>query len=150
VNGFADTSAIVKLYADEAGHSTVRAFDHIIVSQIVRVELPAAVWRKHRMGELRAEAARGLTDAFEADYYGTDDDDPRFAVVAVTPAVLDDAASLCATRGLRAYDAVHLSSAIAARRADDSAAGFAVFDASLRAAAAAEGFQLVPGNDTSS
>ncbi len=46
--------------------------------------------------------------------------------------------------GLRAYDAVQLASAEAARAADPGCDSFACFDASLRDAAAGAGFALYP------
>jgi predicted nucleic acid-binding protein len=143
---FADSSALVKLYADEEGHDQIRALAAVAVAQLCRVEVVAAFWRKQRMGELDAPAAQLLTGEFEADYYGTDDEEPRFSVVGTTVAILDEAARLCATHGLRACDAVHLSSALATRDADPTCTTMAVFDSSLRAAAAAEGFTLVPAN----
>jgi predicted nucleic acid-binding protein len=141
---FADSSALVKLYADEEGHDHVRGLASMAVAQLARVEVPAALWRKQRMGELSAEDARLLTADFEADYYGTGSEPGRFAVVAATGSLLAEAARLCASRGLRAYDAIQLSSAIAVRRADESCTEFAAFDRSLRTAAAAEGFELLP------
>ena len=141
---FADSSALVKLYADEAGHEDIRRLTVLAVAQLARVEVPAALWRKQRMGELSASDARLLTASFEADYYGSDAEPPRFAAVAASGSLLDDAATLCASHGLRAYDAVQLSTALAVRRADGSCAAFAAFDRSLRTAAAAEGFDLVP------
>lgn len=116
------------------------------MAALARVEVPAALWRKHRLGELRADDARLLVADFEADYFGADDEPPRFAAVAATAGILDEAARLCAAHGLRAYDAVQLSSALAARRADESCTAFAVFDRALRGAAAAEGFDLVPAS----
>jgi predicted nucleic acid-binding protein len=98
------------------------------------------------MGELSASDARLLTTDFEADYFGTDSEQPRFAAVAATGKLLDEAARLCASHGLRAYDAVQLSSALAVRRVDESCTAFAAFDRSLRTAAASEGFELVPSN----
>lgn len=114
------------------------------VAQVARVEVPAALWRKQRIGELGAEAAAVLTAEFEADYFGTDNEPPRFVTVATTARILDEAARLCATHGLRAYDAVQLASALATRAVDPGCGTIAVFDSSLRAAAAAEGFELVP------
>ena len=143
---FADSSALVKLYADEAGHERVRGLASMAVAQLARVEVPAALWRKQRMGELSAGDARLLTADFEADYFGTDSEPPRFAAVAVTGSLLDEAARLCASHGLRAYDAVQLSAALAVRRADESCTEFAAFDRSLRTAAAAEGFRLMPSD----
>jgi uncharacterized protein len=146
LSSFADSSALVKLYADEDGYQQVRGMAGMAVAQLARVEVPAALWRKQRMGELSADDARLLTADFEADYFGTDSEPPRFAAVAATGRLLDEAARLCASHGLRAYDAVQLSSALAVRRVDGSCRAFAAFDRSLRTAAAAEGFQLLPSN----
>jgi uncharacterized protein len=96
------------------------------------------------MGELSADDARLLTADFEADYFGTDSEPPRFAAVSAAGSLLDEAARLCASHGLRAHDAVQLSSALAVRRVDESCTAFAAFDRSLRTAAAAEGFALLP------
>ncbi|MGI9003377.1 MAG: type II toxin-antitoxin system VapC family toxin [Pseudonocardia sp.] len=141
---FADSSALVKLYADEDGHEQVRQLDGLVVSQIARVEVPAALWRKQRLGELDVENTSVLSGAFEADYFGTDDESPRFAAVRLADPVLDDAARLAAVHGLRAYDAVQLASARATAAVDRACTAFAAFDQTLRAAAAAEGFTLVP------
>ena len=100
---FADSSALVKLYADEPGHQQVRDMAGIAVAQLARVEVPAALWRKQRMGELSANDARLLTADFEADYFGTDSEPPRFAAVVVTGSLLDEAARLCASHGLRVH-----------------------------------------------
>lgn len=140
---FADSSALVTLYADEPGRKAFTA-GPIVVSQLARVEVPAALWRKQRLGDLQPDDARILVDDFEADYFGTADEPPRFAAVALTPGVLDGAARLCATHGLRAYDAVQLSSALSARLADPACADFAAYDHALRRAAAAEGLGLLP------
>ena len=140
---FADSSALVKLYADEPDHAEIRDLVAIAVSQIVRVEVPAALWRKHRLGEVDASDAQILTAEFEADYFGGETQ-PRFFAVMLTQGILDAAARLCASHRLRASDAVQLSSALAARNADETCSRFAAYDESLRAAAAAEGFQLVP------
>jgi predicted nucleic acid-binding protein len=142
VTTFADSSALVKLYADEDGHEIARYLEAVVVSHLARVEVPAALWRKQRMGELSAEDAQVLTSEFEADWFGTVEEPPRFAAVALAGRLLDQAAQLCASRGLRAYDAVQLSCAVAARAADESCTSFAAFDGALRAAAAAEGSGL--------
>jgi len=113
---------------------------------LARVEVPAALWRKQRLGELSAGDARLLTADLEADYFGTDSEPPRFAAVAVTGSLLDEAARLCASHGLRAYDAVQLSAALAVRRVDENCTEFAAFDRSLRTAAATEGFELIPSD----
>ena len=65
---FADSSAIVKRYADEPGHESVRTIEGpVVISALARVEVVAAVWRKQRMGELSLDDAQVLVGAFEAD-----------------------------------------------------------------------------------
>jgi predicted nucleic acid-binding protein len=144
VTAFADSSALVKLYADEDGRGAVLGAEPLAVSQLARVEVPAALWRKHRIGEIPADRAMALTAEFDADYYGSDDRQLRFAAFVVGSAVLDEAALSCARYGLRAYDAVQLSCALSARRAVPGLEGFVVLDRDLRAAAAAEGFAVLP------
>ena len=41
---FADSSALVKLYADEPDHKLVREQGSLVVSTLARVEVPAAIW----------------------------------------------------------------------------------------------------------
>lgn len=141
---FADSSALVKLYADEAGAEEIRTLTALAVSSLCRVEVPAALWRKHRLGELDVADAQVLSAEFEADYHGTDLSAPRFSAVRLDVDVLDHAARLCAVHGLRAYDAVQLASATATRAADPAVQTFAAFDRALRQGAAAEGFTLLP------
>lgn len=141
---FADSSGLVKLYADEPGADDVRSLPLLIVSQLARVEVPAALWRKNRMGELSASDTTVLLAAFEADYFGTDKDPGRFLVIAVTGALLDHAARLTGVHGLRAYDAIQLASACAVSAAVTDQVTFTAFDKTLRTAAAAEGLGLLP------
>ena len=141
---FADSSTLVKLYIDEAEHEAVRSLPGLVIAQLARVEVPAALWLKRRMGVLSDDEARLLALDFQADYSGTAQEPPRFAVVSVTTAVLDAAARYTAVHGLRAYDAVQLATARAARSADPDCTRMAVFDKTLRAAGATEGFELVP------
>jgi uncharacterized protein len=141
---FADSSAVVKLYADEPGHEAVRAHSPLVVSQLCRVEVPAALWRKERMGEITAQQAGDLVAEFEADYFGADSGPSRFVVVAVSAEVLDGAARAVATYGLRAYDAVQLASAVLAREAAPEVGALLAWDAELRDAAVREGLAAYP------
>jgi len=134
----------VKLYADEPGHRPIRALDALVVSALVRVEVPSALWRKARTGELPDAAAGTLVNAFELDFHGEHDSDPRFAIVALTESVLIAAAREAARHALRAYDAVQLASAVAVREVDPRCSHFACFDTELRRAAGREGFALLP------
>ncbi len=140
---FADSSALVKLYVPEFGYESVRAsatLNPLVIASLARVEVPAAFWSKSRSGELSAPDAALLVRAFEFDFHGDDHAGSLFAVVAVDESILVAAALEAARHGLRAYDAVQLACALAARNADPSIDTFAVFDAKLRDAAVAEGF----------
>lgn len=142
---FADSSALVKLYADEPGAAEVRAVEVLATSWLARVEVPAALWRKVRTGELSPEQTGILVGDFEADWYGEQGGEARLLPVVARPALLEAAARAVAVHGLRAYDGVQLASAVAVRAAAGTHV-FACFDAGLRRAAAAEGFALLPGS----
>jgi predicted nucleic acid-binding protein len=144
MTAFADPSALVKLYADEPGHRLVRSFPVLVVSQLARVEVPAAIWRKHRAGQLTAAQAGVLVADFEADYFGTGPEPARFVVAAVSGAVLETAARVARLHGLRAYDSVQLATAQHVVAAAPECHTFAAFDERLCAAAGAEGFNLLP------
>jgi uncharacterized protein len=134
----------VKRYADEEDAERVRGWRVLVVAALSRVEVPAALWRKQRMGELAPEEARLLVADFEADWYGTPTEPSTFIVVDARGPVLDAAARLAAVHGLRAYDAVQLASALAARDADPGCDTVLVYDTALRRASAAEGLRPDP------
>jgi hypothetical protein len=116
---------------------------NLVVSALARVEVPAALWRKRRLGELSAEDTAALVEEFEWDWFGEPDREPSFAVVDITVKILEEAAQSVARYPLRAFGAVQLSSALAARTADPSLTTFACFDQALADAAGAEGFTLL-------
>lgn len=142
---FADSSAVVKLYVAEAHHESVRQISGpIVVSVLAHVEVRAAIWRKHRLGEISVTDAGLLCAEFAADLAGDDLPAPRFAVIDVGEEVVRAAIDAVARHPLRAYDAVQLASALEVRKVLDGLDGFAAFDDALRSAAAAEGLALVP------
>jgi len=141
VSVFADSSALVKLYVPEFGHEAVCGGERpFVIAMLARVEVPAAFWGKSRTGEISPQDAGLLVSAFEFDFHGDDQVDSIFAIVSVDESIVVAAARQAARHGLRAYDAVQLACAIAARDADPSVDTFAVFDRTLRDAAFAEGF----------
>lgn len=115
-----------------------------MVSLLARLEVPAAIWRKVRTGAVASVDASVLTHEFEADWSPGGVEKGRFIVVGLSLAILESAAGMAAIHALRAYDAVQLASAVAARDADPSCDSFACFDAELREAAAAHGFAVIP------
>ena len=114
------------------------------MSALTRVEVPTALWRKQRMGELTAQVAATLAARFAHDYAGGGARAARFAIVPANARLLDAAAQLVASAGLRADDSVQLAAAIAARGADPHVDTFACFDVDLRHAASVHGFVLLP------
>lgn len=141
---FADSSALVKLYADEEGSEIIRAHPVFAVSEIARVEVRAAFWRKHRMGQVSLGSVGTLVRLFEGDFAGRALTGTVLLPVAVSSDIIGRAARLLASTGLRAYDAVQLATALAARDADPECSVLAAFDDQLRTAAAQNGFMLLP------
>lgn len=140
---FADSSALVKLYADEPGQQAVRELPIVVISELARVEVPAAIWRKQRRGELSVTEASVLVAEFEADYFGTLAEPPRFLPIVASSAVMESAARAVRVHGLRAYDAVQLATAQAAHSEVTECSTFAAFDEALCEAAVLEGFTLL-------
>ena len=129
------------------GTKKIRRLRIMIVCCLVRAEVSAALWRKHRIGELGIDDAATLIAEFESDYFGAPESRPRFLVLGLPSHVLDEAARLVAAHGLRAYDGLQMAAGKMARDAEPSCQGFACFDEDFRRAAAAEGFSLVPANE---
>jgi uncharacterized protein len=144
LSAFADSSALVKLYVYEQGNEVIRAVSTLVISQVARVEVAAALWCKHRIGELDRSGAAVLIGNFEADYHGTQVETPRFVVVPTSVVIYEAAARIARVHGLRAYDSIQLASGLLARQADPEIRDFATWDKQLGAAASAEGFTLIP------
>lgn len=140
---FADSSAVVKLYADESGHQTIRDVPAFYVSEFARVEVPAALWRKQRMGELDLSDCSVLVAAFEDDYFAKAG---RLVPAKIRSPEFDHAARLVASHGLRAYDGMQLACALRIASVDSACVTFAAFGGDLRQAASREGFVLLPAN----
>jgi uncharacterized protein len=148
---YLDTSALVKVYAEEPNSKRVRDMvrstraenpsTRCIVSEIAMVEAVAAIAKKERSGEVSSAVATRLIERILADFTG-----PlrAYVTVSVSDVILADAASHTRTYNLRGYDAMQLASALAVRH---SAAGgtefvFVAGDGSLSAAAQAENMNV--------
>lgn len=132
-----DTSALIPLVVDEPGSpvstSLWEAADQVFSTRLVVVEAAAALGQSVRTG--RTESAV-LPELLEETRLMTAD----ATLLDVTPAVIDRAADLAVSRGLRGYDAVHLATAVLVRARD---VVFASGDQRLLAAAHHEGFTTV-------
>ena len=138
---FADSSAIVKIYADEVSSDRVRGLEAMYVAEIARVEVVSAFWRKARMGDIASEVCARLVERFEDDL---DLDFGPLVAVSIDRETLKNAARLAGVHGLRAYDAVQLASALTVRSIDADCQVFLTYDRELLAAAQREGFLPLP------
>ncbi len=134
-----DSSAIVKLYANELHHAAVRDLAVVpICTSLARVEVTAAFFGKARSGEISVDVAEVLSEVFRADW-----DDGRFLHITPDEVIETEAARLASVYVVRGFDAVHLATALAARRAVPELALFVCFDKRLSHAAVGEQFELL-------
>lgn len=147
MRAFADSSTLVKIYADEEGAVEARSLDLVIVSAVSRVEVPSALWRKCSDGTLSELSADLLTREFLADLSGTPGGNFQLMVaVPVTAEILDSAGKLVRTHRLRSLDAIQLASALRAREGDARCQTFSTYDRQLGRAALLEGFTPFPSS----
>ena len=139
MNLYLDASALVKLYVEEAGRTAVLAAlgeaEIIGTAMIAYVEARAAFARRHREGALaRSGYLRCIRDL--------DLDWPRYLRFELNEALIFTAARLAERHRLRAYDAVHMASALSMRdRLTDVI--FACWDRELTAAARRAGLAVL-------
>lgn len=129
---YLDTSALFKLYVDEAGsdavHAAVTAAEAVAVCRIAWAEAVAALAHRGR-------DAPGDQSGLEQAKAVLRNDWSRFLIMEVTQELVEQAGEFADTFALRGYDAVHLA---AAHRLGQVAADpilFACFDHRLSRAA---------------
>ena len=136
---FLDASAIVKKYIAERGsdrlRALVRARREFAIARVSQVEVPAALARRAREGDLRRDVAERHAAQF-------DDDVAAMRVVELRPPVLNIASRLVWAHPLRAYDALQLAAAIHLKRMSQTAVTFVAADGPLCDAAAAAELKL--------
>lgn len=109
---FLDTSAIVKRYFPEQGHTWIvtlcePAQGHTLsISQAALVEVVATMCRKAREQRITISERNQLIDTFRQDLQET------YSVRIVTTTMYTAAGDLCRSHPLRAYDAVQLACAL--------------------------------------
>ncbi len=136
---YLDTSALVKLYVWEPGTKEVRRLTHRATgwstSLLAYVEARSAFARKLRMRQIDLRAFNRALKAFEFEWTGID-------CIRIDQVIVERAAELAEKHALRAYDALHLASAVYLRGSVRSAVSFVCFDDALNRAAAGLGLQL--------
>jgi predicted nucleic acid-binding protein len=138
---YLDSSAVVKLFVDEAEAQRVR--DAVAASQvgvthaIAYVETSAAFARVARERQDESLLPR-LREQLDRQWDG-------WEIVEVTETLIRRAADLAGIHGLRGYDSVHLAAAEATQQWFAPAAEFrfAVFDSALKEAAQVHGLALL-------
>ncbi len=136
---YLDTSALVKLFMpDEEGASTAAelwdASDVALTSRITYPEGRAALASAHRARRLTARALGRARDALDTTFQ-------RLAVVELDRSIAELAGDVAERYSLRAYDAVHLASALAI---EDEALVVLTWDERLAAAARRAELEVVP------
>jgi len=109
---YLDTSALIKRYIDEVGSDWLRATldaqppPSIIVVHLITVEVTSALARRMREGILTPMEYEQAQNAFRADCLS------EYELVTAVGVVVDQANHLLERHPLRAYDAVHLATAV--------------------------------------
>jgi predicted nucleic acid-binding protein len=133
---YLDTSALVKLYVDEADSRDTRTrvanADTVATSRVAYPEARAAFARRRREGGITKSALARVTSALDRDL-------DRFVIVELSAKVARRAGELAERRQLRGFDAIHLASALELGELTAAEPGFLCYDLALREAAAEEG-----------
>jgi predicted nucleic acid-binding protein len=140
VNLYLDTSALVKLYVDEEGspavHGALQQATVAATSTLAYVEARSALARRRREGGLAATEYRRAVRSLDADWV-------HYQRVRVTDQLIHKAAETAESFQLRAYDAVHLASALTIAARLETLVVFVCWDAGLEEAARRAGLQLL-------
>lgn len=143
---YVDTSALVKRYVQETGsnwlHRTLGAepLPSIIIVHLAIVEITSALTRRVREGVLLPTEYAQLQNAFHSDCLA------GYEIVTAVGNIIEQAHQLLETYPLRAYDAVHLATAMVVnQRLVDNHLARLIFlssDERLNDAASAEGLTV--------
>jgi predicted nucleic acid-binding protein len=133
---YLDTSALIKLYVDEVESQRVREqcrlAQVVATARLAYVEARAALARVKREHRIKPHDLRRAVDDFDRDW-------DSYFVVELTGALSQAAGELAERHALRAYDAVHLASALRLKARSEQAVALLCFDKRLQKAATAEG-----------
>lgn len=129
---YLDTSALFKLYVDEAGsdavHAAVDAAESVAVSRIAWAEAMSALARRGREVSIDQDALDQARQALRDDW-------PRFWVLDLSQPVVIHAGEFADTFALRGNDSVQLASAYLTLQRVQQPVTFACFDNRLSKAA---------------
>jgi len=137
---YLDTSALVPRYLSDEGPDPIsgwgRPGEKVLLSVLASVEFRSAIARRRRSGRISAKRAGRILEEFA-------EESPAYDWVPVNEEVLRRAGALVDRHALRALDALQLAGALAAAAGAPDPLRFGCLDARLRAAAAAEGLEVL-------
>jgi len=132
---YLDTSALVKRFVSEAGSREVQTLltrgEPVASASIAYAELYSGLTRRHREGGLSQLQYRRACRHFETDWMA-------FIKVDLGGEILSSARALIQRHALRAFDAIHLASALGLQAAVNEPVTFMASDARLLRAATGE------------
>jgi predicted nucleic acid-binding protein len=138
---YLDTSALLKLYIQEAYSADVNALvttaDGAGTSILTYTEIAAAMARAERMRIISGESAKSAWNNFLGDW-------PEFTRLKLSAALTERAATLAWDFGLRGYDAMHLAAALTWQDALGEPISLATFERLLWSAGKKAGVVIWP------
>lgn len=138
---YMDTSALVKYYVKEAGTEQVAQLineaELVGFASITYVEMASALAKAVRMKWIAEEGGRKAWEDFLSHWQA-------FARLTVNPALLERASRVAWEHGLRAYDAIHLASALEWRDSLAEPITLATYDKGLWLAGQESGLSIWP------
>ncbi len=138
---YLDTSALLKLYVQESHSDEARilvdAAEGVGTIILTYPEMAAAMARAGRMQLISVDSAKYAWNNFIHDW-------PDFTRLKISMPLVERAATLAWDFGLRGYDAMHLSAALAWQDALGEQILLATFDRLLWNAGMKAGFQVWP------
>ena len=132
---YLDTSSLVKLYVEEEDSpriaDLVKSSKVTATSLIAYTEARAAFARRFRENAFTPDEYRHLISVFDKDW-------ENYLIVRVTKELVRLAGNLAEKHGLRAFDAIHLSSAVTLRAEISAPLIFSCSDRKLQQASNVE------------
>lgn len=142
---YCDTSALLKLYVEEANSDLLKLevakADVVVVCRIAWAEAFAALARRAREVPKDRPVIEAAKAALMADW-------EHYMVLEVTQSVVERAGDYADTFALRGYDSVQLAAAFEAGRISRTVIDFACYDVRLNKAAQVLGMKVLEPSPT--